>query len=285
MKVFYHRADLDGVCSKEIFRRKFSESELPDDSLIGIDYTDPVDFSFIEKGEKVYIVDFSFKPKDMEKLEDVVGDYKNIVWLDHHKTAIEALSGKYSGIRDLENKRSGCQLAWEYLYPDTDIPECVKLLSLWDTWQHDDDDYVTAFQMGMRMKRFKTKESWDILLDVSDDSDDSVIRNVVKAGRIIDEYQMQMDKSNLYNAFEIEFDKYRALALNSPNKNSRSFDKKLDEYDIVVSFYYNGKNKKWDYSLYSRKKDIDCGIIAKEHGGGGHKDAAGFISDDLILKF
>jgi len=41
--------------------------------------------------------------------------------------------------------------------------------------------------------------------------------------------------------------------------------------------------KKWSYSVYSTKPDIDCSAFAKRYGGGGHKGAAGFYSDSLIF--
>jgi len=40
-------------------------------------------------------------------------------------------------------------------------------------------------------------------------------------------------------------------------------------------------NKKWRVSLYTTKKEINVGEIAKKFGGGGHTSAAGFITGRL----
>ena len=52
------------------------------------------------------------------------------------------------------------------------------------------------------------------------------------------------------------------------------------KHDIMLPFASH-KNGKWKLSLYSTKKKINCGEIAKLFGGGGHKGAAGFISEKL----
>lgn len=37
-------------------------------------------------------------------------------------------------------------------------------------------------------------------------------------------------------------------------------------------------------AIYSSNKEIDCSKIAESFGGGGHKGAAGFSSDELLFK-
>jgi len=46
--------------------------------------------------------------------------------------------------------------------------------------------------------------------------------------------------------------------------------------------YSKQSDTRWRYELRSIG-DFDVGFVAKKHGGGGHKNAAGFISDALIL--
>jgi oligoribonuclease NrnB/cAMP/cGMP phosphodiesterase (DHH superfamily) len=40
-----------------------------------------------------------------------------------------------------------------------------------------------------------------------------------------------------------------------------------------------------DVSLYTTKDEVDCSIIAKSNGGGGHKKAAGFRVEDISKIF
>lgn len=75
---------------------------------------------------------------------------------------------------------------------------------------------------------------------------------------------------------------YRCLAINAPNLlGSAVFGDEYNNYDIVVLFSNNGKQ--YQYSLYSSNKNIRCDEIAKTFGGGGHKGAAGFHSDELLF--
>lgn len=53
-----------------------------------------------------------------------------------------------------------------------------------------------------------------------------------------------------------------------------------DKYDMFIGFSFNGK--RWTYGLRSTK--VNCSEIAMKYGGGGHPGAAGFSSDDLLLK-
>jgi oligoribonuclease NrnB/cAMP/cGMP phosphodiesterase (DHH superfamily) len=46
-------------------------------------------------------------------------------------------------------------------------------------------------------------------------------------------------------------------------------------YDGFACFWY--RNGKWNWSLYNGNGEVDCSVIAKQFGGGGHKSASGFI--------
>ncbi len=51
---------------------------------------------------------------------------------------------------------------------------------------------------------------------------------------------------------------------------------------MVAMWDFNGE--RYNYSIYSEKKHINCKDIATKFGGGGHPGASGFGSDKLILK-
>lgn len=56
-------------------------------------------------------------------------------------------------------------------------------------------------------------------------------------------------------------------------------------YDGAACFHYNGVTKLWNFSLYNDNGLVDCSVIAKQFGGGGHKGASGFVCDsDTLLK-
>lgn len=47
----------------------------------------------------------------------------------------------------------------------------------------------------------------------------------------------------------------------------------------MLSVFWDGHV--WNIGLYSERDDVDCGAIAKRHGGGGRPGAAGFRSSML----
>ena len=82
MKCFYH-TDMDGKCAGAIvFKAQHGEGE-----YLPINYKDDFPFDKIQRDEEVIIVDFSLQNDgDWEKLLEITQD---IIWIDHHKTAIE----------------------------------------------------------------------------------------------------------------------------------------------------------------------------------------------------
>ena len=113
MKCFYHSSDLDGHCSGAIVKLKYPNCE-----LIPINYGKEIDLDTIEKNEVVYMVDFSLKPfKQMFALNEKA----KLFWIDHHATAIDNAYTKNfiaSGGSFLKLDRAGCELTWEYCFPD-----------------------------------------------------------------------------------------------------------------------------------------------------------------------
>jgi oligoribonuclease NrnB/cAMP/cGMP phosphodiesterase (DHH superfamily) len=176
---FYHKADLDGVCSAAIVKHFVPECE-----LYGIDYGDEFPWDLVRPGPEadtdplwmhlfkpengykcgdnwetltvkkrtVYMVDISLPYEGMVRLAEV----SNLTWLDHHKTALEANEGlRARGMRD--TTRAACELAWVWmsLFPDPekmpdsytfeefdgDLPEAVRLLGRYDVWDKDHPEW------------------------------------------------------------------------------------------------------------------------------------------------
>ena len=100
MKCVYHK-DLDGIASAAIVSHFVKE---PCD-YIEVGYSKEFPFDQIAKDELVYIVDFSIE--EWERLLEIT---KDVVWIDHHKSAIE-LYADYSyldGIRSVAAAACEC---------------------------------------------------------------------------------------------------------------------------------------------------------------------------------
>lgn len=276
MICYYHKTDLDGKCSAAIVRRKY-----PDCELIGVDYPDRPDFEKTAPGDTVFVVDFSFGHIDMDNLAYMKG--VKLIWIDHHKTAL--LNAKAHHYDDAEGKReigkAGCELTWEYLFPDEPMPEAVRLLGRYDVWDHSDEN-VLPFQYGMRLKEWDPSDSsWDPLLMHYD-----YVEMFIKDGELIIAYEKQRNTQYSQSmAFPVIFEGHKAWAINKALSNSKIFETMPQAQGIPLWILFSYKAGIWRYSLYSSPSiGLDVAKIAANYGGGGHAGAAGFQSDKYLLK-
>lgn len=54
----------------------------------------------------------------------------------------------------------------------------------------------------------------------------------------------------------------------------------VEPYEVAMTFV-RIPSRKWEVRLFSDKKDVDCGEIAKSFGGSGTKCAGVFVCDEL----
>lgn len=274
MKCFYHKSDLDGQCSGAIVKYVYPECE-----MFPIDYGDEFPWEQITPGERIFMVDFSLQPfKHMEALAQHTG----LIWIDHHKTAIEEDEKAYTIIKGKrEISKAACELTWEYLFKDKPIPRAVYLLGRYDVWDHEDPDTL-PFQMGMRMENWnptkkETIKKWERLFNNSWE-----VENKLVEGRIIVEYQTQQNKKYAEAcAFPLNFKGLRFIAANALLTNSKLFDPVWDGEKHDAMLVFGWVKNKWKVSMYTSKPGIDVGQVAKEMGGGGHAGAAGFQCEEL----
>ncbi len=275
MICFYHSSDLDGHCSGAIVKCVFPEAE-----MIGINYGGGFPWRRVQN-QDVYMVDFSLQPfPEMERLNNVC----NLVWIDHHKTAIEECDK--SGIVVAGNREEGvaaCALVWKHLHPDLALPRVVDLLAKYDIWDHADPD-VLPFQYGMRLldTHPNNQKMWQELLKANGWRSSVEASNIISKGNIILQYE---EKRNVQlcqrMAFPTLFDGLKAIAINCSG-GSRLFKSIWDstKYDLMLTFVWNPYGH-YDVGLYTDKPGVDVGELAKRYGGGGHSQAAGFQTTDI----
>jgi len=278
MKCFYHSADLDGHCSGAIVKHLFPECE-----MVPINYGGEFPWKSVAN-ETVYMVDFGLPIEDMVRLDKIA----DLCWIDHHKTAIEAADRADFNPAGLRGIGVGaCEIAWTYL-TDEPVPRAVRLLSMYDVWNHSDPD-VLLFQYGMRLHE-DTRPGNDNLWGKLFSRDwRAYVELTIERGKTIWKYEISQNKKKCDSmAFESEFEypngrKLNAICCNLGMVNSQLFDSVWDpeKHDVMVAFCR--RNGVWNVSLYTTKDDIDCGEIAKSFGGGGHKQVAGFSCKDLPL--
>lgn len=274
-----HHNDLDGICAAAIVARE-NNGVLPI-IFYETNYNRPVDVSQINPGDRVAIVDFSYPPEEMEKIEDAINCpgvcSGTIIWIDHHKTAAQ-YDYSYSGLRDFHDKGpAGCELAWTYFFPDTPMPKAVSLIGDYDSWRLAMPE-SREFYEGAKIFILSPESTfWPVLLK----DDPELLQMIQAAGQIAtayrDQYCLSIRKSYGY---ETELAGHKAYAMNLFGFGSGQFGDLFKKYPLVIAYVHDGV--KFTVSLYS--ETIDVGAIAQQFGGGGHKGAAGFVCPFLLFK-
>lgn len=277
MKCFYHSADLDGHCSGAIVKYFHPECE-----LFPINYGQEFQWNDIVAGERVFMVDFALQPfAGMLRLSQLA----DLVWIDHHKTAIEEAQKTewpLGGIR--RDGLGACALAWEYCtHKKAQTPYAIRLLAEYDVWNHQ-NPMTLPFQYGMRLKETRPDKAMPLWTDLFEGGADAC-ETIATAGSTVLEYERQTNAKFCRSyAFDTTFVGYKAICVNKGFTSSKVFDSVWDpeKYDIMITFCRLPLPKgQWTVSLYSDKHAVDCGAIAKVFGGGGHKGAAGFQCENL----
>lgn len=284
--VIFHHNDPDGWCSAAIMFNAIGGEKI----LREINYGKKIPWELVEYGDKIYMLDFSLPMPDMFSLQAMVGK-ENFVWIDHHVSAIkDSIAQNFESLGLREVGKAACELCWEYAYParSSAIPENVRMLGRYDVWDKSawpDALYAMYALKSLSWFNIPSAPEWmGIILDKT---------SLAFIGAPIARYQ---DGVNIEickrAAFETELCPdvwlqagYHAIACNSPMCNSMLFDSiwDPDKHDIMLSFFV-GSNGIYTVSVYSTKPEIDCSLIAKAFGGGGHKSAAGFQCVNLPFK-
>lgn len=275
--IVYHKADLDGVASAAIASRALRDG----DNIEYFPYNYGMDTPDVRDCDDIYVLDVSFGDKTDEVFDRWTRMGKKVIWIDHHKSAIEVSRNDYPGIREIG--KAACQLTWRYFH---DSPEWTPILYLgvYDVWDHEalDWDDVIAFQYGMRARVGLCVGAMLVFMEDNMGRDANgtadLIREIISNGEAILAYISEKNGGELDNFhFEATIDNYRALCMNTTEFNSTTFESMWDEneFDVMMPFCYVGPTDKVRFSLYTTK-DIDCSEMARALGGGGHAKAAGF---------
>lgn len=283
----YHKNDLDGVCSAAIMRLKY-----PNIKLIGLDNGDVLDVK-IGEGEEVIIADISLPMSKMKGIS--IKTEGKFTWIDHHQSSINDFKNfePFEVNAVLQLGVAACELTWKTLFPNIPVPFAVQLLSAYDVWdksRFDWHDLTLPFQYGMRLdcginvEKFNPnifKINFELL-----GSYNNLFQVIYNSGMNILQYQIRENELHAkIQWFEEKILGLNAICINDNTHSSFVFDTIYDEnkHDIMILFYYT-KNK-WTFSVYTTKDYIDCSIIAKYFGGGGHKQAAGFKVTNISTVF
>jgi len=297
MKIFYHD-DLDGRCAAywvdcylmdygDMWYNKKNPEYFP------MDYDKEFPIKEIKKDEPIFIVDYSLEPETMKQLLNIT---KEVVWIDHHKSAIEKYKNfneEIDGIR--KDGIAASVLSFIYFfnkkilknidkikdYNDLidEVPDFTLYIADFDTWHFNFEDsnyFFTALN-----KLYDTNPLSDIWIKL-EYNDENFENELIKTGKMlydqeIVEYNKEIDKYS----FESWFESNKCLAMNISGNGKIGELARDRGYNLIFCYIFDGE--KYNISLYSSDK-IDSSKIAMKYGGGGHKGASGFRCNNLTFE-
>lgn len=257
----YHGGCRDGFCAAWVVNRAL-DGEV--DFHAGYYGQPPPDVA----GRQVIVMDFSYQRDVMLQLEAAS---KSILVLDHHKTAEEALRGLCFVQFDMH--RSGAGMAWDWYCSNEPRPWLVDYVEDRDLWRHalPDSEAVNAW-IGALPFDFA---AWDV--EERCNLDEAKRKGAAVSAKVA-QYVREASK----NARRVVFEGYDVPIVNAPQIDISELLSELCEGEAFAMGWWQRADGDYQYSLRSRG-DFDVSDLAVKHGGGGHKNAAGFQSRSMVV--
>lgn len=238
-------------------------------------------------GKNVIIVDFSFKYDALVALADKAA---SVLVIDHHKTAMADLvnvpqaelryeahkknsTGKLHALFDMN--RSGAGLTWDFFFPAQQRPPLINHIEDRDLWQFKLEG--TREIMADLFSYPQDFATWDRLFA------DEI--NWIRLDGVAINRQHQKTVADL-----VRTTKRRMLiggqdvpVANLPYMFASDAGHLMAEGELFSGSYFDTPEGR-TFSLRSTDAGMDVSEIAKQYGGGGHRNAAGFrVSFDHAL--
>ena len=225
-------------------------------------------------GSVIVFVDISLENRALRALGEVAA---HVLVLDHHVSArdhFESDPGLENALRahghlvhfDLE--QSGATLAWHHFHGDTPLPSLLAYVEdqdLW-RWKLPASEEINA-AISSYPRRF---EVWDELAEMPPEELARQGAPIVQANRCEVERLLRTAHPVVLGARRVEAVNSGVLRSNVGHELA-----KRTTFGEPWGLVYRMHGRRVDVSLYSIG-GLDVSRVAKEYGGGGHRNAAGF---------
>lgn len=226
----------------------------------------------------VIIVDFSFP---LETLQAMALQARSVLVIDHHKTAADALAElepapadyyawvdtlpRLSALFDME--RSGAGLTWDFFFPRNPRPALINHIEDRDLWRFSLEG-TREIQANLFSYPYDF-EVWDALMQ-------QPVSMAIAAGVAI-ERKHHKDVAELVAGSKrrMVIAGFDVPVANLPYIHSSDAGDLMAQGEPFAACYQDTSEHRY-FSLRSTDQGLDVGEIAKQYGGGGHRNAAGF---------
>lgn len=282
--VAYHDNCVDGFAAASVFWSCYHDAA----QYIPVQYDKRDEFiaklrDAAELGIMLFVVDFSFTPEQLAELESLCS---LVVMLDHHETALRKYTPtgfQYKNVTDrhyiyIDTNFCGAKLAWQYLYWDVSPPDLLDYIDDYDRWMFRFGDLTRAVNQALKCTSLvpHTLSAWAKLLS----ADSEELNQLIKTGKyLVDAFNDQCDAIIKAGASSQEFDGQQIMLCNAPPMFASEVGNRLAKQHGVALIWHMRADGKIACSLRSIG-DINVAAIAEMYGGGGHKNAAGFVMEN-----
>lgn len=274
MYILSHGDCYDGFGAAWAIQRGIAQDKCEDAVFLQVSYGQPM--PEIPDGHEVVIADFSYPESELRAL--AARSYFVTV-LDHHKTAQTDLRAFETDCPPnmqvtFDMQKSGAVLAWEE-FVGGPVPQLLRYIQDRDLWTKAlpfHDEIIAWIQSFPR-----TFEAYDRMYTLMEAPD--YLGNIVAQGEAILRFKTQKVEEIAKHVRIQSLGGYANIpVVNSPyNFSSDVCHKLLEQFpEALFSAYYMTRGDgviQW--GLRSRP-GFDCSVVAKQFGGGGHAQAAGF---------
>ena len=296
--VVHHYPCPDGELSAAIFNKKFSNCTfIPWIHELKNNNIEIIKNKINELNSKSSLFFLDYCP-DFETALVLSKKVSKLNIFDHHMAACDKFEEQYndhikndSGDLNIsltfDNKKSGCQITWDYCYNGKKYPESVKHIGNRDIWIWEDENtepFTSAYPLHYNLKSDITPEErlkiFSKILSCQGDELNKIIENgksIIQKMKnecfqLLPLVRTKVDfdiNDKLLRIIEVPMSKYHLT------KYIQELVKdKYPEYDVLRLLYE--KDKMNVYSLRSLKDNVRVDLLAQKYGGNGHMKASGY---------
>ena len=280
IRVLYHGGCYDGFGAAWAAYQQFKDEA----EYIPVYYGQSPPDDVRNFGGTLYILDFSYSPRELETFKA-----EKIVVLDHHMSTMKDWA-QHLGLDEtpestltwvdksqlvyFDMNRSGAGIAWDYFQVAKPRPALINYMEDRDLWRFKlpYTKEIFAWMQSWPMSFYR----WDVCAQMLDTQFERVLDQAMSIKRFKDAEVHKMVR-------EAELSTVCGRPL-IPVVNASCFfsdvaDELLKRHPEApfVAYYFDRQDGNRQWGLRSDDNREDVSIIAKAYGGGGHRNAAGFI--------
>ncbi len=241
------------------------------------------------KVEEVYSFDVGYKADKLLKLLEIYPDAKVY---DHHISSYKDICANIDPVPvnyHFNNDKSGATLAWECFFKDQPVPKLLQYIEdrdLWNFRRPDSIDITAGIYASLPIGDF------DMWTEFVENEEEKVVE-MLRIGKIINKLQERRIRALIRIGKVYQINGLKAFVVNTTENVSdlgNTVCQLKDENNNFIADYamiyrHDHKEDETYVSLRSNQgRDVDVSKIAESFSskGGGHKNAAGFVCQNIF---